>query len=202
MSHFTVVQQSGENRNFNTAFSSSETAVNLPSWWSYNTVAVSWEIPPVFLHLDSSSLMHTFKDTWQTPQWSRPHRQQSRRALSSSCSGVREGRNVCVCVKGKQSRHRGFIWKTQCLCRCIKWSKNRLHAVLLRNMRDPRAAGEWWRKVMGLTETTKLKQPAVKDNKMLVILYIAHLLYKRMSLQQMWQSHLYHLFSWRSLQLY
>lgn len=50
--------------------SSSGTAVNLPSWWSYKVVAVSWEIPSASLHLDPSPLMSTFKDGRQSLQQS------------------------------------------------------------------------------------------------------------------------------------
>lgn len=48
---------------FPTALSSSVTAVNLPSWWSYKVAASSWEIPPVSLHLDPPSFKLPFKDT-------------------------------------------------------------------------------------------------------------------------------------------
>lgn len=78
-----------ESRNFKRTLSSSETAVNLPSWWSYKAAAASWEIPPVFLHLDPSPLTRTFKDAWKTLWWSsivaatvpQSHVQQLRRGL-------------------------------------------------------------------------------------------------------------------------
>lgn len=71
MSELTVFQQkikTGLKKK--TILSSSETAVDLPSWWSYKVVAVSWEIPPAFLHLDPSPLMSTSKDGRQSLQQS------------------------------------------------------------------------------------------------------------------------------------